>query len=60
MADENDGDFTCPLTAGIFISIVAWASYQRAENETPCWRTLKTNGELNPKYPGGIEEQKRN
>ncbi len=21
---------------------------------TPYWRTLKTGGELNPKYPGGI------
>ena len=25
---------------------------------TPYWRTLKSGGELNPKYPGGIEEQK--
>ena len=58
-ARENGADFTCPLTAGIFISIVAWASDQRTENETPYWRTLKTNGELNPKYPGGIEVQKK-
>ena len=28
------------------------------ENETPYWRTLKANGELNPKYPGGIDEQR--
>ena len=25
---------------------------------TPYWRTLKSGGELNPKYPGGIEEQR--
>ena len=25
---------------------------------TPYWRTLKANGELNAKYPGGIEAQK--
>jgi len=25
---------------------------------TPYWRTLKTGGELNPKYPGGLEKQK--
>ena len=25
---------------------------------TPYWRTLKTGGELNPKYPGGINGQK--
>ena len=56
-ARKNNADFTCPLTAGIFISIAAWASSQRIENETPYWRTLKSNGELNPKYPGGIEAQ---
>lgn len=57
-AKENHADFTEPLTAGIFVSIAAWASFQREEDETPYWRTLKTNGELNPKYPGGIEAQK--
>ena len=50
--------FTEPITAGIFVSISAWASYQRSENETPYWRTLKASGELNPKYPGGIDEQR--
>ncbi len=54
----NDADFTEPITAGIFVSIAAWASYQRAGDETPYWRTLKANGELNSKYPGGIEAQK--
>lgn len=57
-AKENGADFTEPITAGIFISIAAWASYQREEDYTPYWRTLKANGELNPKYPGGIEAQK--
>ena len=57
-ARESGGDFTEPITAGIFVSIAAWASYQRAEDETPYWRTLKANGELNTKYPGGIEAQK--
>lgn len=40
------------------MSIAAWASYQRSGDETPYWRTLKANGELNPKYPGGVEDQK--
>lgn len=57
-AKENNADFTEPITAGVFVSIAAWASYQRLENETPYWRTLKANGELNAKYPGGIEAQK--
>lgn len=28
------------------------------DNKTPYWRTLKANGELNEKYPGGIKAQK--
>lgn len=57
-ARQNDADFTEPITAGIFVSIAAWASYQRESDETPYWRTLKSGGELNPKYPGGIEAQR--
>lgn len=57
-ASQNGADFTDPITAGIFVSIAAWASFQRTNDETPYWRTLKANGELNPKYPGGIEAQK--
>ena len=57
-ASQSGADFTEPITAGIFVSIAAWASYQRGEDETPWWRTLKANGELNPKYPGGAEAQK--
>ena len=57
-ARENQADFTDPITAGIFVSICAWASFQRTIDETPYWRTLKANGELNPKYPGGAEAQK--
>ena len=30
----------------------------RPNDEMPYWRTLKANGELNPKYPGGIEAQR--
>lgn len=58
LAKLNNADFTEPITAGIFVSIAAWASSQRLEDETPYWRTLKANGELNSKYPGGIEAQK--
>lgn len=57
-ARQSGADFTEPMTAGIFVSIVAWASYQRTEDKTPYWRTLKNNGELNAKYPGGVEKQK--
>ena len=57
-ARRNGADFTEPITAGIFVSIAACASYQRREDETPYWRTLKANGELNAKYPGGFEAQR--
>lgn len=58
LARTNGADFTDPITAGIFVSIAAWASFQRTGDETPYWRTLKAGGELNPKYPGGINAQK--
>lgn len=57
-ARQNGADFTEPITAGVFVSIAAWASAQRAEDETPYWRTLKANGELNEKYPGGVAAQR--
>lgn len=58
VANANKVDITCPLTAGIFINICAWASHQK-DDAVAYWRTLKTNGELNPKYPGGVEQQKK-
>ena len=59
MAKKYNTDITCPLTCGIFVNIVAWASYQRGEDITPYWRTLKSNGELNAKYPEAIVLQKK-
>lgn len=59
IAEENNADITCPLTAGIFTNICAWASYQRDNDITPYWRVLKGDGELNPKYPESIELQKQ-
>lgn len=58
LAKKNGADFTDPMTAGIFVNIAAWASYQRSEDITPYWRTLKSDGELNAKYPEGIQLQK--
>ena len=40
-ARSNGADFTDSITAGIFVSIAAWASHQRTEDITPYWRTLK-------------------
>jgi len=62
LAKKHKADFTCHLTAGIFINIAANASQERVNigrtDRTPYWRTLKKGGELNEKYPGGIDKQK--
>ena len=34
-ARENGADFTDPITAGIFVSIAAWASHQRQDDPAP-------------------------
>ena len=62
LAKKHRTDIGCPLTSGIFAWIAAHAAEEergRGEKEiTPYWRTLKAKGELNPKYPGGIHQQK--
>ncbi|SFL66993.1 Alkylated DNA nucleotide flippase Atl1, participates in nucleotide excision repair, Ada-like DNA-binding domain [Methanobrevibacter olleyae] len=58
LAKKHNAEFTCPMTAGIFISLAAQASEEREDDKIPFWRTLKKDGELNPKYPRGIEYQK--
>jgi hypothetical protein len=58
LAKKHRADSACPITTGIFSWIAAHAAAEdEAEGKkriTPFWRTLKTGGELNPKYPGGI------
>jgi len=62
LAKKHNATIACPITTGIFAWIAAHAAEEaRAEgkkNITPWWRTLKTGGILNEKYPGGIERQK--
>lgn len=59
VASDYGVEVCCPLTCGIFVNICAWASYQRTKDITPYWRTLKSDGQLNPKYPEGCEAQKQ-
>jgi len=59
LAKKHGTTIACPITTGIFAWIAAHAA-DECEREgrkriTPYWRTLKTGGELNPKYPGGIQ-----
>lgn len=63
LARKHHTDTACPMTTGIFAWIAAQAAAEGAaageSDTTPYWRTLKTGGLLNAKYPGGIREQKR-
>jgi hypothetical protein len=59
LAKKHKVSFACPITTGIFSWIAAHAAAEAesagARRITPYWRTLKTGGELNPKYPGGVD-----
>jgi hypothetical protein len=61
LAERHGATIGCPLTTGIFVWIAANAAEEAAaEGETdvtPYWRTLKPDGALNQKYPGGVERQ---
>jgi hypothetical protein len=61
LAKKHGVDICCPITTGIFTWIAAHAAAEdEAEGKkriTPWWRVLKSDGKLNPKYPGGAEGQ---
>lgn len=63
LARKHGTTIACPLTTGIFAWIAAHAAAEAeaagASRVTPYWRTLKSGGELNPKYPGGIANLRR-
>ena len=59
LAKKHGATIACPITTGIFAWIAAHAAAEAeadgAQRITPYWRTLKTGGEINPKYPGGLK-----
>lgn len=61
LAKDFEADSTCPLTTGIFIRIAAEVAEEDLQmgkkRITPCWRVIKSDGSLNPKFPGGIKAQ---
>ncbi len=61
LACEFNTEVTCQITTGIFIRICAEAAEEDIQSGkkdvTPYWRVLKSDGSLNPKYPGGIDAQ---
>ncbi|HYT49255.1 MAG TPA: MGMT family protein [Pyrinomonadaceae bacterium] len=63
LAADFAADVTCPLTTGIFVRIAAEAAEEDRANGrarvTPYWRVVKDDGSLNPKFPGGVDNQAR-
>ena len=62
IAKKNKVKGCCSLTTGIFIMTAANAAEEALREDKnlkiPYWRTLKADGFLNEKFPGGAEAQK--
>ncbi len=62
IARKHGATIGCTVTTGILMPLVASAAHEAEQagmaRVTPYWRALKTNGELNAKYPGGIDDLK--
>ena len=63
LARKHGATIGCPMTTGIFAWVAANAADEQREegvkDVTPYWRTLKTGGVINEKYPGGVERQRK-
>ena len=61
LALEHNADYTCPVTTGIFLRIVAEANYEKLqqgkslEEITPFWRAIEPNSTLAKKLTFGQE-----
>jgi hypothetical protein len=59
LAIAHDADYTCPVTTGIFLRIVAEANYDKLQNGdlveeiTPFWRVIEPNSALAKKLSFG-------
>ena len=62
IAKKHKATMACPMCCGMFAWITAHAAdeaeIEGAKRIMPYWRTLKSGGELNPKFPGGVEALK--
>ncbi len=61
LARRANADAACPLVTGIFVRLIGDAAEEdRAIGKarvTPWWRTIRDDGKLNDKFPGGIAAQ---
>jgi hypothetical protein len=59
LAIENKADYTCPVTTGIFLRIVAEANFEKYQQTnsiksiTPFWRVVEPNSTLSEKLTFG-------
>ena len=58
MANEDTKDFNAMLQDSKDMPKFQTITDEASDDKTPFWRTLKANGELNEKYPGGALAQK--
>jgi hypothetical protein len=56
LAKKWNADYTCPVTTGIFLSMVAESSVS-TRTAVPYHRVVRDNGALLEKLPGGFEAQ---
>lgn len=58
LAASAGADCTCPLTTGIFVRIAAETAVEDLQFQcrkiTPYWRTIRDDGSLMEKFPGGL------
>ena len=63
LARKHKASIGCPITTGIFAWVAANAAEERRQkgekDVMPYWRTLKSGGVINEKYPGGALAQKK-
>jgi hypothetical protein len=63
LAHRHGATIACPIVTGIHARIAAGAAGEDEaagkKRVTPYWRTLKSGGELNAKYPGGLQGQRK-
>ena len=61
LAEHSGADITCPMTTGIFLSILAGAAEEQLaagkRPVAPYWRVVGDDGTLNPKWPPGPARQ---
>lgn len=63
LAFRNGADYTCPLTTGIFLRILAEATEEASQTGSdtlaPWWRVVPDDGKLSLKLPGQGKLQKQ-